>query len=89
MVLELEADPRRRPGASRAFRIARSASTHCRRWTYSAVRLMLLGGRCRYKTKISIQYPLVELLSGVLSAVIVWKFGPSWRHWLGLCLHGL
>jgi leader peptidase (prepilin peptidase) / N-methyltransferase len=39
---------------------------------------LLLRGRCRYcKTSISIQYPLVELLSGVLSAVIVWKFGPT------------
>ncbi|MEP6896959.1 MAG: prepilin peptidase, partial [Rhodanobacter sp.] len=40
---------------------------------------ILLRGRCRYcQTKISIQYPLVELLSGVLSAVIVWRFGPGW-----------
>src|SRR6185437_10700892 len=35
---------------------------------------LLLGGRCRYcKARISIQYPLVELLSGVLSAAVVWK----------------
>ena len=46
---------------------------------------LLLRGRCRYcKTKISIQYPLVELLSGVLSAVIVWKFGPSLAALTGL-----
>jgi leader peptidase (prepilin peptidase)/N-methyltransferase len=46
---------------------------------------LLLRGRCHYcKTKISIQYPLVELLSGVLSAVIVWKFGPSWAALAGL-----
>lgn len=39
---------------------------------------LLLGGRCRYcKAPISIQYPLVELLSGLASAVIVWKFGPN------------
>jgi leader peptidase (prepilin peptidase)/N-methyltransferase len=44
-----------------------------------------LRGRCRYcQTPISIQYPLVELLSGVLSAVIVWKFGPSWAALAGL-----
>jgi leader peptidase (prepilin peptidase)/N-methyltransferase len=44
-----------------------------------------LGGRCRYcKTSISIQYPLVELLSGLASAVIVWKFGPSWPAVAGL-----
>ena len=46
---------------------------------------LLLGGRCRYcNTKISIQYPLVELLSGVLSAIIIWKFGPSWAALAGL-----
>ncbi|MDR3444779.1 MULTISPECIES: A24 family peptidase [unclassified Dyella] len=46
---------------------------------------VLLGGRCRYcKTPISIQYPLVELLSGLASAVIVWKFGPNWMGLAGL-----
>jgi leader peptidase (prepilin peptidase)/N-methyltransferase len=48
---------------------------------------LLLRGRCRYcQAKISIQYPLVELLSGVLSAVIMWKFGPSWAALAGLAL---
>jgi len=46
---------------------------------------LLLGGRCRYcKEPISIQYPLVELLSGIASAVIVWKFGPGWVALAGL-----
>jgi leader peptidase (prepilin peptidase)/N-methyltransferase len=48
---------------------------------------LLLRGRCRYcKAAISVQYPLVELLSAVLSAVIVWKFGPSWSALAGLAL---
>ena len=48
---------------------------------------IMLHGRCRYcRAKISIQYPLVELLSGVLSAVIVWKFGASWAAVAGLML---
>jgi leader peptidase (prepilin peptidase)/N-methyltransferase len=48
---------------------------------------LLLRGRCRYcQAEISIQYPLVELLCGVLSAVIVWKFGPSWAALAGLVL---
>lgn len=48
---------------------------------------LLLGGKCRYcRAKISIQYPLVELLSGVLSAVIVWKLGPTPAALAGLVL---
>lgn len=39
---------------------------------------LLLRGRCRYcKAPISIQYPLVELLTGVLSAVALWHFGAT------------
>lgn len=48
---------------------------------------LLLRGRCRYcHTPISIQYPLVELLSGALSVVVVWKFGPGWPAVAGLVL---
>ena len=46
---------------------------------------LALRGRCRHcHTRISLQYPLVELLSGVASAVIVWKFGPGWQACAGL-----
>ncbi len=46
---------------------------------------LLLRGRCRYcKQPISLQYPLVELLGAVSSAVIVWKFGPTWPALAGL-----
>lgn len=39
---------------------------------------LLLRGRCRYcKAPISMQYPLVELLTGLLSAVAVWHFGAT------------
>ncbi|MGQ3055685.1 MAG: prepilin peptidase [Nevskia sp.] len=39
---------------------------------------LALRGRCaRCRTAISIQYPLVELLSAVVSAVCVWRFGWS------------
>ncbi len=39
---------------------------------------LLLRGRCaNCKTSISIQYPLVELASALLSAVCVWRFGWS------------
>lgn len=46
---------------------------------------LLLRGRCRYcKAGISIQYPLVELLTALASAVIVWHFGPT-----GIAVAGL
>ncbi len=46
---------------------------------------LVLRGRCRYcKASISIQYPLVELLTGAASAVVVWKFGPGWQAAAGL-----
>jgi leader peptidase (prepilin peptidase)/N-methyltransferase len=39
---------------------------------------LLLRGRCRYcREPISKQYPLVELLTGLASAAVVWRFGPS------------
>ncbi len=46
---------------------------------------LLLRGRCRYcKASISIQYPLVELLCGIASAIVVWHFGVAWQAGAGL-----
>lgn len=46
---------------------------------------LALRGRCRYcKAHISIQYPLVELLSGVLSALVIWHFGANVSGLAGL-----
>lgn len=46
---------------------------------------LVLRGRCRYcGTRISWQYPLVELLTGLASAVIAWKFGFDWPLAAGL-----
>jgi len=39
---------------------------------------VLLGGKCRHcQGKISLRYPLIELLSGILSVIAFWCFGPS------------
>src|SRR5262249_55880731 len=43
------------------------------------VSYMLLGGKCRHcKAHISIQYPLIELATGLLFCLTVWTFGISW-----------
>ena len=48
---------------------------------------LALRGRCRHcHAPISIQYPLVELLTGLCSAIVVWKFGIGWHAAAGLAL---
>jgi leader peptidase (prepilin peptidase) / N-methyltransferase len=48
---------------------------------------LVLRGGCRHcHTPISIQYPLVELLTGLASAAIVWNFGFGWQAAAGLAL---
>lgn len=39
----------------------------------------MLGGKCKgCKTKISKQYPIIEIVTSVLSMFIAWKFGYGW-----------
>ena len=46
---------------------------------------LLLRGRCAHcQARISIRYPLVELLSGVASAVVAWRFGFGWEAGCGV-----
>lgn len=48
---------------------------------------LLLAGRCGFCRKpISIRYPFIELLSGVLALLLAVKFGPSWQLLAGLFL---
>ena len=48
---------------------------------------LALRGRCAHcRAPISIRYPLVEALTGVLSAVIAWRFGFAWPALAGLVL---
>jgi leader peptidase (prepilin peptidase)/N-methyltransferase len=41
---------------------------------------MMLKGKCAdCNTGISIRYPIIELLTGVLIATLAWHFGPTWQ----------
>jgi len=48
---------------------------------------VLLGGRCATcREPISLRYPLVEMLSGVLCAAVAWRFGFGWPALAALTL---
>ncbi|MDP3293749.1 MAG: A24 family peptidase [Nevskia sp.] len=67
--LSLTQPPSRCPGCGNAIRAWQNIPI---------VSWLLLRGRCaNCKTGISMQYPLVELASALMSAVCVWRFGWS------------
>ncbi len=46
---------------------------------------LIQAGRCKgCSDKISARYPLVELLTAVLTAVVAWRFGFGWAAWGGI-----
>ncbi len=48
---------------------------------------LALRGRCaRCRAPISVRYPLVELATGVLSAMVAWHFGWGWESGCALAL---
>jgi leader peptidase (prepilin peptidase)/N-methyltransferase len=48
---------------------------------------LLLRGRCaNCKAPISSRYPLIEALTALVSAFVVWKLGPTWQTALALPL---
>ena len=62
----------------------RSRCPHCGHLIRAVENIPLLSyarqrGRCAHcGAAISLQYPLVEALSGVLAGVVAWKYGPGW-----------
>ena len=63
--------------------VPRSACPHCgHRITamenIPIISYLVLGGKCRQcKAPISARYPIVELITGALSAFLVWRFGTG------------
>lgn len=63
--------------------VPRSACPHCQHqiaaWeNVPIVSYLLLRGKCvKCKAPISARYPVVEVLSGALSALLVWRFGSG------------
>ena len=48
---------------------------------------LFLKGKCsNCGKKISLQYPFVELLTAVLTSIVIWKFGFSWQALGGVLL---
>ena len=61
--------------------LPRSACPHCGHQigaleNIPLISYLLLRGKCAAcKAPISIRYPLIELLTGVLSVLLIWRFG--------------
>ena len=70
----------------------RSHCPHCKRMVRAVENIpvlsyLLLKGKCPgCKAKISLRYPLVELLTALLSMAVAWHFGFGWEALGGLLL---
>ena len=64
--------------------VPRSACPHCSHQITAmenipVISWLALGGKCRKcKAPISPRYPIVELVTGLLSGLLVWTFGSGW-----------
>ena len=63
--------------------LPRSACPHCQHQITAAENIpvlsyLVLGGKCsQCKTRISVRYPIVEAITGLLSAYAIWHFGSG------------
>ena len=70
--------------------VPRSACPHCHHQITATENIpvlswLMLRGKCSAcKASISPRYPIVELVTGLLSAAVVWKFGATWQTLGGL-----
>lgn len=64
--------------------VPRSRCPHCQHAITAVenipiVSYLFLGGKCRAcRAPISLRYPLIEALTGIMSALVAWHFGVSW-----------
>ncbi|MYN08284.1 prepilin peptidase [Pseudoduganella aquatica] len=64
--------------------VPRSACPHCKHQITALENIpvasyLVLGGKCsNCKAPISPRYPIIEALTGLLSAALVWQFGSGW-----------
>ena len=58
-----------------------SCGTMIKSWqNIPVISYLFLGGKCaKCKESISARYPLVELMTAVLTALCAWRFGASWE----------
>jgi leader peptidase (prepilin peptidase)/N-methyltransferase len=69
-----------------------SRCPHCghkiRAWeNIPVISYLLLKGQCSdCQARISLRYPLIELISGILAAVVAWRFGFGWQALAALIL---
>ncbi len=82
------------PASSSAYNliVPRSACPKCGAMITAAqnipvISYLFLKGRCaKCGTKISARYPIVEAITGILSATVAWKFGFHWYTGAALLL---
>ncbi len=80
------------PPAKYNLVVPRSACPHCgaqiTAWqNIPVISYLFLKGKCaNCGAKISPRYPIVELITAILSAAVAWKFGVTWYTWAALVL---
>ncbi len=80
-------EPETEQKAATPFNLASPPSRcpHCnhkiRPWeNIPLISYLMLQGRCRgCKSRISIRYPIIELVCGIMTGIVAWHFGAGWQ----------
>ncbi len=90
----LETEPENNPQQQKKFNLATPASScpQCKHKiriyeNIPVLSYLFLGGKCAAcKKSISIRYPIIESVSGLLTALVAWHFGFGWAALGGMFL---